>query len=173
MAEHDAADAAVLSRRRFLSRISLALSGLAAAVVSVPILAYLLSPLLQPPPNQWRDVGSVSDFRVGDTVEVAYDDPFPLPWAGQTARTALWLRRETTTDFVAFGVNCTHLGCPVNWKADAELFMCPCHGGVYYVDGSVAGGPPPLPLTRIPVRVTDDQHVQVLPRSLTETMSHA
>ena len=49
----------LLSRRRFLSRVSLALSGLAAAVVSVPILAYLLSPLLQPSPDQWRDVGLV------------------------------------------------------------------------------------------------------------------
>ena len=38
-------DEALVSRRRFLSRISLALSGLAAAVVSVPIIAYLLSPL--------------------------------------------------------------------------------------------------------------------------------
>ena len=49
----------VLTRRRFLSRISLALSGLAAAVVSVPIIAYLLSPLLQAAPEQWRDVGLV------------------------------------------------------------------------------------------------------------------
>ena len=38
-------------RRRFLNRLSLALSGLAGAVVSVPIVAYLLSPLLSPPPR--------------------------------------------------------------------------------------------------------------------------
>ena len=35
--------------------------------------------------------------------------------------------------------------------------MCPCHGGVYYEDGSVAAGPPPHPLSRYPVRVTDGQ----------------
>jgi menaquinol-cytochrome c reductase iron-sulfur subunit len=169
----DEANEAVLTRRRFLSRISLALSGLAAAVVSVPILAYLLSPLLQSGSEQWRDVGLVENFRVGETVEVAYDDPSPLPWAGQTARTAVWLRRSSLTDFSAFGVNCTHLGCPVNWRPDAELFLCPCHGGVYYADGSVAGGPPPRPLVHIDVRVTSDQRVQVLPKTLVETISRS
>src|SRR5947209_10463505 len=83
-----------VSRRRFLSRVSLALSGLAAAVVSVPIVAYLLSPLLQPPPEEWRDVGLVQNFQIGATVEVALDEPSSLPWAGQTARTAVWLRRN-------------------------------------------------------------------------------
>jgi menaquinol-cytochrome c reductase iron-sulfur subunit len=39
--------------------------------------------------------------------------------------------------------------------------MCPCHGGVYYKDGSVAAGPPPRPLERYPVRVQDGQ-VEIL-----------
>jgi len=166
-------DESVLSRRRFLSRVSLALSGLAGAVVGIPILAYLLSPLLEPTPNEWRDVGLVENFRIGETVEVAYDDPSPLPWAGQTARTAVWLRRSGEADFTAFSINCTHLGCPVNWRQDASLFLCPCHGGVYYADGSVAGGPPPRALNQLTVRITSDQRVQVLPRSLTQTISRA
>jgi menaquinol-cytochrome c reductase iron-sulfur subunit len=173
-AEPDAVeDEAILSRRQLLSRISLALSALAAAVVSVPIIAYLLSPLLQPAPEEWRDVGLVENFQIGDTVEVAYEDPSPLPWAGQTARTAVWLRRASETVFIAYGVNCTHLGCPVNWIQAAELFLCPCHGGVYNADGSVAGGPPPHALSNVPVRVTSDQRVQVLPVTLTQTLSQS
>lgn len=164
-------DEALLTRRRLLSRISLALSGLAGAVVSVPILAYLLSPLLEPPPEDWRDVGLVENFQIGDTVEVAYEDTSPLPWAGQTARTAVWLRRQSDTDFTAFSINCTHLGCPVNWMQSSGLFLCPCHGGVYNADGTVAGGPPPHPLSSVPVRITPDQRVQVLPVTLAQTMS--
>jgi menaquinol-cytochrome c reductase iron-sulfur subunit len=49
------------------------------------------------------------------------------------------------------------MGCPVRWLPDAELFMCPCHGGVYYTDGTVAAGPPPKPLVRYEVRVVNDQ----------------
>ena len=85
MAEPD-----LVTRRSFLGRISLALSGLAAAVVSVPIIAYLLSPLLEPAPEEWRDLGLVQNFQIGETVEVAYDEPSSLPWAGQTSRTAVW-----------------------------------------------------------------------------------
>ena len=159
-------DATVISRRRFLSRISLGLSALAAGVVSIPIVAYLLSPLIRPAPQAWRDLGPVDNFKIGETVEVAYEDPAPLPWAGQTALTALWLRRNSDTGFTAFALNCTHLGCPVNWRADADLFMCPCHGGVYYADGTVAGGPPPLPLSQYEVRI-DSGHVQVLTQPVT------
>ena len=38
-----------LTRRRFLSNVSLGLSGLAGLVLSVPVVAYLLSPLLRAP----------------------------------------------------------------------------------------------------------------------------
>jgi menaquinol-cytochrome c reductase iron-sulfur subunit len=156
-----------------LNRVSLALSGLAAAVVSVPIIAYLLSPLLQPAPEDWHDLGLVENFQIGQTVEVAFDATTSLPWAGQTARTAVWLRRNADQDFTAFGLNCTHLGCPVNWRAGAELFLCPCHGGVYYADGSVAGGPPPHPLVRYAVRIVAPDRVQVLTRPLTQTIVQA
>ncbi len=88
---------------------------------------------------------------------VSFLDPSPLPWAGVTARSAAWLRRENERDFVAFAINCTHLGCPVRWLADAELFMCPCHGGVFYHDGRVAAGPPSRPLFQYPVRIQNGQ----------------
>lgn len=154
-------DERVVSRRRFLSRLSLGLSALAGAVVSVPILAYLLSPLLNPTRNVWRTVGRVDSFKIGETVEVAFEEPSPVAWAGQTALTAAWLRRTDERTFTAFAVNCTHLGCPVNWRAEAQLFLCPCHGGVYYADGQVAGGPPPRGLFQYQVRLQGDE-VQIL-----------
>ena len=158
-------DPNVISRRRFLNRLSLGLSGLAAAVLSVPILAYLLSPLINRQPSQWIDLAPVGNFNIGDTVEVSFNDPSPLPWAGQTAATALWVRRVTTTDFTIFAVNCTHLGCPVNWRAQANIFLCPCHGGVYYADGTVAGGPPPRALFRYQGRIFNG-NLQVLTEPL-------
>lgn len=155
----------VLSRRKFLNRVVLGMGGAAAAVISVPIVAYLLSPLINPAKNVWRDLGPVDSFKVGETIAVAFEDPSPLPWAGETAETAAWLRRVDQTTFTAFAVNCTHLGCPVNWMPGAELFLCPCHGGVYYKDGTVAGGPPPRPLFEHEVRIQDD-HVQIMTRGL-------
>lgn len=147
--------AEAVSRRRFLSRLSLGLSGLMAAVIGVPILAYFFSPLIHPVQEEWRDLGPVAKFAAGQTVEVSIDDPSSLPWAGLTARTAVWVRHNSgaETDFTVFAVNCTHLGCPVNWIAAGRIFLCPCHGGVYNADGTVAAGPPPRPLFQYDTRV--------------------
>jgi menaquinol-cytochrome c reductase iron-sulfur subunit len=148
-------------RRRFLARLSLALGSVGAALIGVPVLGFLLAPLFESVILRWRPVGSLESFRKGQTVKVNFEDASPLAWAGVTGQTAAWLRYEPGGEFVAFAVNCTHLGCPVRWLETAELFMCPCHGGVYYKDGTVAAGPPPRPLVRYPVRVRDGQ-VEIL-----------
>ncbi len=150
------ASAPLLSRRRFFSRLSLALSGLAGAAVGLPIVGFLFAPLVGRS-RQWQAVAPIADFTIGETRLVSFEDPSPLPWAGVTARAAAWVRQESADQFVAFAINCTHLGCPVRWLEDANLFMCPCHGGVFYGDGRVAAGPPPRPLFRYETRVRDDQ----------------
>lgn len=147
------------ARRKFLSRLSIVFGAIAAAVVAIPSIGFLLG--LRKAPKVWRTVGKMEDFSVGTTTEVTFQDPSPLPWSGVTAQTAAWLRRVDSQQFIAFSVDCTHLGCPVRWLQDANLFMCPCHGGVFYGDGTVASGPPPRPLIQYPVRIQDGQ-VQVL-----------
>lgn len=146
-------------RRRFLSRLSVALGALGAAFVAIPSVGFLLG--LRKTPQVWRTVGKLNDFQLGSTVNVSFLDSSPLAWSGVTAQTAAWLRRVDDHQFIAFSMHCTHLGCPVRWLADANLFMCPCHGGVFYADGSVASGPPPKPLNQYPVRVENDE-VQIL-----------
>jgi menaquinol-cytochrome c reductase iron-sulfur subunit len=143
----------VLSRRRFLEKLSIGLAGFCAAVVGLPLVGFVIAPLFRKVPEQWVTLGKVGDFQIGKTVTVTVVDSSPLPWAGITAKNAVWLRRESDSSFIAFSANCTHLGCPVRWMEGAELFMCPCHGGVYYKDGNVAAGPPPRPLVRYAVRV--------------------
>ncbi len=139
----------MMDRRRFLTRVTVGLSGLIAALAGVPIIGYLLAPLIEPQPVQYVDVGDETSFKLGTTTLASFRDPSPLPWAGQLADTALWVRRRAQSgpdEFQVFSIHCTHLGCPVNWRADAGIFLCPCHGGVFYADGTVAGGPPGRPL---------------------------
>lgn len=157
----DAPRDVVMPRRRFLSELIWGLSAIATLAVGIPIVGFLFAPLFRATPRRWRTVGTSDSFPVGTTTEVSFLDASPLPWAGVTARTAAWLRRESEGEFIAFSVHCTHLGCPVRWLPNAELFMCPCHGGVFYPNGEVAAGPPPRPLVRYPVRVQDGR-VEIL-----------
>jgi menaquinol-cytochrome c reductase iron-sulfur subunit len=150
-----------VGRRKFFSVLSIVLGAAIAGLIGVPVIGFIIGPLVAKIPDVWRPVGRVDDFKVGDTVKVTFVDPSPMVWAGVTSLTAAWLRRKTATEFIAFSVNCAHLGCPVRWLPKAKLFMCPCHGGVYYADGSVAAGPPPRGLFKYPVRVRNGQ-VEIL-----------
>jgi menaquinol-cytochrome c reductase iron-sulfur subunit len=155
----------VVERRRFLARVTVGLGTCLGVGLGAPMAGFVLTPLFRKVPHEWRAVGKLADFTIGQTVSVAFADASPLPWAGVTARTAAWLRRVSEDTFVAFSVNCAHLGCPVRWLPEARLFMCPCHGGVYYADGSVAAGPPPHALSQYPVRVREGE-IEILTEAI-------
>jgi cytochrome b6-f complex iron-sulfur subunit len=55
--------------------------------------------------------------------------------------------------YFAFSRICTHLGCLVEYSKSNLRFICPCHAGVYDLDGNVVSGPPPKPLTAIPLKI--------------------
>ena len=141
------------SRRGMLGWIIVGAGAVTGAILGLPFLGFLFLPYLRRTPSNWQRVGKLESFRIGDTVEVTFTDPSSLPWAGVTAKTGAYLRRSSETEFIAFAVNCTHLGCIVRWVSGPGLFLCPCHGGVYYADGRVAAGPPPHDLYRYQVRV--------------------
>jgi len=50
---------------------------------------------------------------------------------------------------------CTHLGCIVQWQKERGQFLCPCHAGLFGIDGRVLSGPPPKPLEAIPFTIAD------------------
>jgi menaquinol-cytochrome c reductase iron-sulfur subunit len=150
-----------MDRRQFLTRISIGMSGLMAGLIGVPIIGSLFQNFFTEKPSTWRDVGHVNDFSEGETILIKFKRATQHPWAGPTDEIASWLRRKQGKKFIAFSINCTHLGCPVRWVKSSELFLCPCHGGVYYKDGAPAAGPPPASLTRYPVRIKNDR-VEVL-----------
>ncbi len=142
-------------RRGFLTKLCLGMSALIGAMITLPGIGFVLAPVFARPKQVWRKLDKLDQYEVGKTVSVEFQDASTEPWAGVTALTGAWLRRVSDEEFIAFSINCRHLGCPVNWVEDASLFMCPCHGGVYYEDGEVAAGPPPEPLARYQVRVKD------------------
>ncbi len=132
------------SRRVFLFKLSLLVNGAVGAVLAVPILGYLLGPALKKSSsdNSWINLGPLNDFPEGETRLVNFRNPVTTSWDGQTGDIPCWVRRVSGNTFQVFAINCAHLGCPVRWFAQSKLFMCPCHGGAYYEDGSRASGPP-------------------------------
>jgi menaquinol-cytochrome c reductase iron-sulfur subunit len=149
-----------LPRRRFLGRLSLGLSAIAAAIIGLPAAGFILRGIFRNTPQKWRDLGPLTQFSVGETIEVTFETVHGDRWSRESAHAGAWLRRDDADHFIAFSMHCTHMGCPVRWRPGASLFMCPCHGGVFHSDGSVAAGPPQHPLPRYPVRIRND-HLEI------------
>jgi cytochrome b6-f complex iron-sulfur subunit len=59
--------------------------------------------------------------------------------------------------FIALSKVCTHLGCLVEYDKDNNRLICPCHAGTYDLEGNVLSGPPPRPLSKVPLKVEGDQ----------------
>lgn len=133
----------VVSRRWLLVKIGIAFNALVGVVIAVPVLKYLLSPVKRDSDYEsWVSLGALGQFPVGETRLATFRNPSRHPWDGETDGVACWVRRTAPDQFTVFAINCAHLGCPVRWFPQSQLFMCPCHGGVYYADGSRASGPP-------------------------------
>jgi Rieske Fe-S protein len=132
-----------VTRRSVLMTIGIVFNGIVGAAIAVPVIGYLLSPIKRKSAYlQWVSLGKVGDFPEGETRLATFENPFEKPQDGETAKTPCWVRRLGPQQFQVFAINCAHLGCPVRWFPQSELFMCPCHGGVYYANGDRASGPP-------------------------------
>jgi len=134
-----------LSRRGMVVKLGILLNAAVGAILAVPIVRYLLSPVIRERragSESWLVLGPLDRFPAGQTRLATYRNPIANSSDGETANIPCWVRNVDGKKFQVFAINCAHLGCPVRWFPQSGLFMCPCHGGVYYSDGSRASGPP-------------------------------
>jgi len=149
-------DPLTVSRRWLLLKVGALFNAVVGVAIAVPVVKYLLSPL-KPDTGykSWVSLGTVDTFPVGETRLAKFTNPVSREWDGETDRVACWVRHISEQEFQVFAINCAHLGCPVRWFPQSQLFMCPCHGGAYYADGSRASGPPERGLFTYDIRIVD------------------
>lgn len=149
-------DENTVSRRGLFLKLGILFNGIVAAALAVPFVGFLLSSITRGRANAylaWVPLGPVNEFPEGETRLATFRNPIVMPTDGKTVDTACWVRHVEGEQFQVFAINCAHLGCPVRWFPQSGLFMCPCHGGVYYRDGSRASGPPERGLFEYPYKV--------------------
>src|SRR6202008_1750549 len=126
----------------------------------LPVARFLFSSITRGHGNaylSWVRLGDVANFPEGERRMATFRNPLVMPTDVKTVDTACWVRRIGPDQFQVFAINCAHLGCPVRWFPQSGLFMCPCHGGVYYSDGSRASGPPERGLFEYKYKVLGNQ----------------
>ncbi len=131
------------------------MSGLIAVVLAVPVVGYLLTPLLRRGGGSvWTSLGPVADFHGPDPQRADFRYTSQVGYTVESVRGfAYVVAAEEGEGLFVLSPVCTHMGCKVHWDAGRQRFLCPCHGGQYLKDGRNVAGPPPRPLPRLPMRV--------------------
>jgi cytochrome b6-f complex iron-sulfur subunit len=133
----------MMKRRRFL-KVILAFLG------SITVFSFVFSILkfLTALPTRAADAQKLivrkSEIPSGEAKNIVYQDAPAV------------LINRPDKGFIALTRTCTHLGCLVEFSKSRQKLICPCHAGTYDLDGNVESGPPPKPLTVIPLKIEGD-----------------
>ncbi len=141
------------NRRTFFLTAIYGLWGLMSAALAVPAGIYLLLPPRARKAAEWVQAGAMDQVQPGQPTEVTFRHNRVDGWKMTSEKTTAWLVKTPDDKVVAFGPQCTHLGCAYHWDEANQNFLCPCHTSTFAVDGKVLSGPAPRPLDRYEVKL--------------------
>ena len=142
-----------MSRRSFYLGAVYGMWAAIAAALGIPALIYLFFPPKVRKAEEWVEVGDVSKLAPDSPVEMVFRRNRTDGWKVISEKGTAWVVKQTDNSIVAFGPQCTHLGCAYHWEESKNDFLCPCHSSVFSVDGKVVSGPAPRPLDRFDIQV--------------------
>lgn len=156
------------TRSRFLEATTIGLGAAIGAIVTLPVLGFMVLPPFTNLEEPEADLGPIENFPEGTFVIASY---LSQPDKGEVSRRTSFIRYNGLVEnpanagrqepsFTILYSRCVHLGCPVqpNGPIDeaarkkfgrvelrpvlAQSFGCPCHGGLYDSEGNRRAGPP-------------------------------
>ncbi len=128
-----------MNRRGFLGLILAILGSTAAGAMGYPLLRFLAPPRTKV--SAAKLIFKKDEILTGEAKEIIFGN---IP--------AIVINRPGK-GYIALSKVCTHLGCLVKYDKENKKLVCPCHAGVYDLEGHVVSGPPPKPLPVLDLRV--------------------
>ncbi len=97
----------------------------------------------QPSSENWQKVGTVEELA--QTGQLLKEE--------SPVGSILIVATSKTKDLIAVNPTCPHMGCIVEWEAKEEIFVCPCHGSKFALDGNVIEGLAIEPLEKYTAKI--------------------
>jgi menaquinol-cytochrome c reductase iron-sulfur subunit len=142
-----------IMRRSLLVWATGAAAALIGTILAVPLIGYVVSPVLVRRQGTWSEVGRVGDLQPGQPAELEFASTAKDGWYQTSSKKAVWGVKEPDGRLIIFSPICPHLGCGFRWDTGEQRFKCPCHGSVFDITGRVVAGPAPRPLDVLPAKV--------------------
>jgi cytochrome b6-f complex iron-sulfur subunit len=161
-----------VTRRQFLNRAVVGLTGLSLAGFGAACLAFLWPTLESGGFGSVINVGKVNDINTTIATKQpfyspqarTYVNPYPVSDVPNAIKSGAYsdpIVNGMKQGYVALYQKCVHLGCRVPWCLSSQWFECPCHGSQYNRVGEKKGGPAPRGLDRFALNVNADGTMSV------------
>jgi len=153
-----------VTRRGFLQRVLGWVTAAILATIGVPAAVMAVSPALRKSKSEWSPVARLGEPGPGEADLSAVGEPILADFkivrgdayiAPRLEQVPVYVINRGEGKFTIYDVRCSHLGCPISWDTKKSQFVCPCHSGVFDMEGKVVSGPPPRPLDRYEAKVED------------------
>jgi cytochrome b6-f complex iron-sulfur subunit len=132
-----------MQRRSFLGMIFAIMGSISFGSLAYPFLKYLAPQKAEIKSGKLTirksDVGDAKEILFQNTPAIIIDRP--------------------GKGLIALSRVCTHLGCLIEYDKREKMLICPCHAGIFNLEGRVVSGPPPKSLTVIPLKVEGEDIV--------------
>src|SRR5213594_2208259 len=145
------------SRRSFLGWLLANGTAGVSALLSVPLVRFLLYPLLaQTTETKWSEVGEASEFAlISTSVKPSITVEQRDGWRRIVSEKPVYVTKDAQGRLRVLSAVCPHLGCSVPWVDGKQGFICPCHRAVFAPDGAKISGPAPRAMDELETQIQD------------------
>ncbi len=146
-----------MSRREFVTIVAAGAGTVMGAIIGIPAIGYLIAPALQKlSAEAWIPVGPLANFQVGVPTLFNFNRTTISGWVQTVNSYGVFIIKHEDGSVSALSNKCTHLSCRVNWKAEKNAYICPCHDAYFDVNGGIIKGPQPRPLDKYETKIEND-----------------
>ncbi len=148
----------------FKEALSVIIGGIITVVPVAAGLTVFFDPLRR---NKAKGGGAIRVASLTSLQSIGVPQKFPIiasrvdAWNKypQTPIGAVYLMKTDAKTVKAFNVVCPHAGCFVDYNADRNAYLCPCHNSSFALDGSIRDpkSPSPRGMDELKVEVRNDE----------------
>ena len=147
-----------IGRRKFFTGIIGVVAGAVTALLGLPAIGYLVSPgVKRQNEDAWLTLGPVTLLQPGVPTGFPFSRRIQDGWVESSQTGVAFAVSDDGVNVKVFSNACTHLSCRVTWSPERNGFFCPCHDGLFGLNGEVLAGPPPRPLDQFETKIENGQ----------------
>lgn len=153
MAQDAQAGSKDVSRRGFVGWAVGLGAGFVALAAGIPLVGSVVASSGQAAPGEFIRVADVSAIPVGEPFGVTFAETVKDAYNVAVLPHNAYALKKSDTDITVYSPVCPHLGCQVYFDRQAKVYVCPCHGSHFALDGSRVSGPTPRGLDVLPSKI--------------------